>query len=393
MHLSRHMIRVAVVVLGVVVMLSAVSVAAAARVWRIAPTPNLGTTDNCLNAVSGAAHGGVWALGSGGSGTFYCGNEALIEQHPPGAAWRLVPAGGLAGWEGVTLFDVAAVSSRDAWAVGIGGMPNFGPTRPVIEHWNGTAWTLLPTNVGFRLNAITRVPGTRHLWTVGINSDTNPQNWAGYWDGTRWRFQTVPTPKQRIGSSFLTAVSAASEADVWAIASQDINDVGDVGRAYADHWNGKRWTLTWLPGSKTGNEQLFDAANVPHSHTVWAVGRYQALPDRRVSALTERYHNGHWEAVPSADRGIRSELASVVAIRPGNLWAVGAWYDRNYHPHALIEHYTHGRWIIVPSPNTRRPDSSLHGLAAVPHNGRTLLWAVGQSGGDRPQRTLAIRGW
>jgi hypothetical protein len=381
----------AVVVIAAV--MCAVPAVAAARVWTIDPTPNLGTADNCLWGVSGTGSGGVWAVGAGDSGQTYCGGRALIAHRIHGH-WRTVPVGGLKGWPYVQLYDVVALSSDDAWAVGRGFSPNFGPERPIIEHWDGSAWNRLPVDSGYRLNAIARVPGTGHLWTVGMNNNDPGENLAGYWNGHEWRLHAIsaPTLRQRNDLNLFTAVAATSEQDVWAIASVSALELGSVDRTYAEHWNGKRWTLVWLPGSKTLSPQLFDADNVPHTTQVWAVGRYTP-PSGTEATLTERYSHGDWQIVPSPDRGIRSELASVVAIRPGNVWAVGTWYGRKYHSHTLIEHYTHGRWIIVPSPNTSNPDNTLNGLAAVPHNGRTLLWAVGQSGGDRPERTLVMRGW
>jgi hypothetical protein len=43
------------------------------------------------------------------------------------------------------LHDVAAVSARDAWAVGYSGRGNH--TQVLIEHWNGSDWKAIPVRL------------------------------------------------------------------------------------------------------------------------------------------------------------------------------------------------------------------------------------------------------
>lgn len=383
--------RLPIAVAVVAAVMCTVPRAAAARAWTIVRTPNGGATDNCLNAAaSGYGRGGVWAVGGS-----RCYGKALIEHHQAGQPWRVVPPARSRGWEAVNLFDVVGVSPDDAWTVGV-GFRKVG-NRPMIEHWNGSAWTHVPAYGGYQLNAIARVPGTSHLWTVGWNSIYPRQaNLVGYWNGTRWRFTASPTPEQGPELTLFTAIAATAQRDVWAIASTDVNEVGSVGRTYAEHWNGSRWTLVWLPGSRSEYEQLFDADNVPNSSQLWAVGRYQPASAGRISTLTERYADGRWTIVPSADRGVRSELRSVVAISPGNIWAVGIWYGHKWNSATLIEHYTHGRWHIVHSPNLRgMKTTELHGLTIVRRGSGRVMWAVGLTSPYRfaaGGRTLALRG-
>lgn len=230
----------------------------------------------------------------------------------------------------------------------------------------GSTWTHVPTyEAQGGWNAIAWVPGTTHVWTVGW-SNYQSVNLIGYWNGARWRFNTMRQPKQGGDPSLFTAVTATSEHDVWAIASTQADLFGNVGRAYAEHWNGERWTLVWMPGTKTRSEQLRDAYNVPHTTQVWAVGQGSLPPVGRTSTLTERYSNDRWQIVPSPGRGVDTRLASVVAIGPDNVWAAGTWYGRKGHNATLIEHYTHGRWHIVRSPNIHGMQTNeLHGITAV----------------------------
>jgi hypothetical protein len=62
----------------------------------------------------------------------YLSGKALIE-HWDGRSWRRVPVRLPAGIS--ALIAVAAVSRRDAWAVGIAGN-----TTTLTLHWDGSAW-------------------------------------------------------------------------------------------------------------------------------------------------------------------------------------------------------------------------------------------------------------
>ncbi|MGH2517967.1 MAG: hypothetical protein ACRDHP_20160, partial [Ktedonobacterales bacterium] len=111
--------------------------------WAYQPSPSPGVEDNVLQAVSGSAAGDVWAAGfqTGASG----GESPLIE-HWNGSAWSVIPTPKLeAGTSSAALSGVAAISASDAWAVGDVTMiaaPGQGASQQtLIEHWNGSAWS------------------------------------------------------------------------------------------------------------------------------------------------------------------------------------------------------------------------------------------------------------
>src|SRR5438045_3759365 len=68
------------------------------------------------------------------------------------------------------------------------------------------------------LIAVAAIPSTRQLWSVG---STDP---AGYdqtlierWDGTTWTI--VPSPNRPQGNNYLQGVAAAAPDDAWAVGS------------------------------------------------------------------------------------------------------------------------------------------------------------------------------
>jgi hypothetical protein len=361
-----------------------VPAAATARVWTITPTPSPGTSGACLQGVSGD-RSGVWAVG--GRGLSCDGSTRTLIERRAGGRWSVAPGAPLKASDEAGLHDVLALSPNDAWAVGAVWHGDTGTNQTLMEHWNGDRWTQYPTSGGFRLDSITQVPGTDHLWTVGTSGPK--QNLAGYWDGTRWRFTSIPAPTHGIAESNPFGVAAVSETDVWAVGYAPSFSPA---YGFSEHWNGQQWSVVPLPKDARGDTgDLQDVANVPHTSQIWAVGwksRFTAVGD---TTLVERYAHGRWQVVPSPRRGQDSRLTSVVALTRDNMWAVGSWYGRKGRQATLIEHYYYGRWHIVPSPSAAPLANELDSIAVVTRHARRVLWAVGARF-EGQLRTLAMRG-
>ena len=96
--------------------------------------------------------------------------------------------------------------STDAWAVG-----EQNSNQTVTEHWNGAAWTLVPSpsvTVGTTLDTLTGVSaiGRSDVWTVGYTTLQNSdQTLAEHWDGTAW--QIVPSANPGPGSNALNGLA------------------------------------------------------------------------------------------------------------------------------------------------------------------------------------------
>ena len=108
--------------------------------WAVVSTPSL-QADSLLNGVATRSSADAWAVGWSRSAE---GDSlsALIE-HWNGTAWRVVP--GPAPGQSSVLSGVAIVSASNAWAVG----SYEGNTAPrhdqtLIEHWNGRSWNRVP---------------------------------------------------------------------------------------------------------------------------------------------------------------------------------------------------------------------------------------------------------
>jgi len=102
------------------------------------PSPSPGTFDS-LSGIVTLGTGDAWAVGNYiDAGGF---DRTLIE-HWDGRGWRQAASRNPAVDDG--LVAVTAVSPTDVWAVG--SMSSGAPfsDRPLIEHWNGSAWRVVP---------------------------------------------------------------------------------------------------------------------------------------------------------------------------------------------------------------------------------------------------------
>jgi hypothetical protein len=192
-----------------------------------------------LQGVAATSATDAWAVGSTYTGSQ---NSTLIE-HWDGTRWSVVPTPVIPGGGG--LAAVAATSSSDAWAVGTresgGGL---------IEHWDGRAWMLIPSRslglVGQLRGVAALTP--RSAWAVGGMLCTGSGPGRGlrtvteHWDGRAWRL--VPSP----ATGILTGVTAVSASSAWAVGF-----FTGYGTGIIEHWDGTAWTWpTGMCGSPAG---------------------------------------------------------------------------------------------------------------------------------------------
>jgi hypothetical protein len=128
----------------------------------------------------------------------------------------------------------------------------------LIEHWDGTAWSIVPspspaTGVPGDSNTLDAIGGTGpdDLWAAGwdANEDTGSISLLfELWNGTSWTAVASPTP---LGSfQIANAITAISADDIWAV-GEDLTD-GNV--TLAAHWNGKKWSIVSTPNLTGGRD-------------------------------------------------------------------------------------------------------------------------------------------
>jgi hypothetical protein len=198
------------------------------------------------------------------------GARAARAQAPPCQPWTstLPPSPGAGGNEFV---GVSALSACDVWAVGNYQTVSGGPLLNLAEHWNGTAWKVVPTpnpsgTVTEMDLAGVAATSASNAWAVGTYNTSTSQNIIiERWNGTAWKLVPSPDPGPE---PFLFGVAAASASDAWAVGSYD---AGASQNTMIAHWNGAAWKL--VPSPSPGSSASFlRAVAATSASNVWAAG-------------------------------------------------------------------------------------------------------------------------
>src|SRR5947207_1428683 len=216
--------------------------------WSVVPSPN-GSSSSNLSAVAAVSANDVWAVGS--SGNQMSGAQTLIE-HWNGLSWSVVTSAN-PGSIYNTLYGVTAISATNVWAVGY-YVNTTGVTQTLIEHWNGTSWSVVkspsPATGNNELFSVSAASASS-IWTVGFltnNSSQTPidQTLIEHWNGSHW--SVVKSPNPGSSSNYLNGVTAVSTRDVWAVG----NGKTSSGKTLIEHWNGTSWSVVPSPSTGSG---------------------------------------------------------------------------------------------------------------------------------------------
>jgi len=190
--------------------------------WTIVPTPTLtGGAKSTLNGVAALSPNNAWAVGKGRNG-------AALAEHWNGTAWSVVPVPTPAGSASSQLSGISALSPSNLWAVG-SVTTVVGTTvqaRTLVEHWNGSTWSIVRSRNATSSNLLTGVAAVaaNDVWAVGYTITTDGTNQPDrtlieHWNGTTW--SVVASPNVGANDNLLNGVSATT-GDVWAVGSSDV---------------------------------------------------------------------------------------------------------------------------------------------------------------------------
>jgi hypothetical protein len=280
--------------------------------WTVVPSPSNTAVNSVLDGVTVAGSNEAWAVGTVGCPAD---QSRTLTEHWNGSAWSIVssPNGGVTGNHFSTLQAVTAISPSDVWAVGSqAGIRNRVPaTVPLIEHWNGTRWSIspVPTAAVGVLESVSATSAS-DVWAAGGGQQNGQSTVALHFDGSSWKLVPVPTPPSTSGGLF--AVKALSAADAWAV-GESFPNAGGNGKVLTDHWNGTSWQVVTAP--------------------------------------------------PVGGPGALSALSWVDAAPGTGVWAVGFWVT-NAAGNSVVLHWTGTAWEEETTPST----SNLFRVAVLPNN-------------------------
>jgi plastocyanin len=342
-------------------------------VWSLSVTPDAGQ-DSFLNEIAMLSANDAWAVGAAGRGT-------TLAQHWDGTAWTIVSTPNV-GTEGNYLYGVAAASSTDVWAVGanIDQVTLYHAT--LIEHWDGTAWTVTPSpNVGTGdnfLNAVSARSAT-DVWAVGYYEDDVGSVFSliEHWDGATW--SVVPSSNPAASGNYLYGVTARTGSDAWAVGYFYSATAGTL-QSLVEHWDGRNWRVTASPNVDSAASLLTDVAPVT-GKDAWAVGFANGATG--FDTLILHWNGLSWSVSSHTDLGGR--LFGVKAVSRGDVYAIGGGNDSS----ALVEHYDGTAWSVVATQSSFNSGNVLYGLAALSTGpvqvvGYRAVRGGGSGGGNAP---------
>ena len=287
--------------------------------WSSVPTPNVGPNYNTLFGVADSA-GQAWAVGVHVDQQYQ--DRALIESWD-GHAWNVVDSPQPGSMRDL-LYGASADSPSDVWAVGE-QQSSDGNFQTLVEHWDGSAWNVIPSpNPGETDNHLYGVDAVSpsDVWAVGQQLGTSAPDQAliEHWDGTAW--SVVPTPAQGSASVMLDGVTIQGN-EAWAVGETD--DPVQGAHPLVEEFRGGNWNTVTLPSAGSNWTDLWGVTS--SNGQVWAAGTYVDPVSGNNETLLLQGNDSGWNVVNAPNPGSGSNILGGIAAVSGQVWAVGL-YDQ-----------------------------------------------------------------
>ena len=319
--------------------------ASGATGWTVVTPPALPPgTQNLLSGSFALSDTNTWAVGTTVNDS--TGAQAPLVLHRNGTAWSTVatptPSGSTPNW---AFKSVAASSASDAWAVGV---QSAGTKihNSLIEHWNGTAWSVVAGPNEGVLNAVL---------------DFSPANaWAFadfsvlHWNGTAWSVVSGALPALR--------VSADGPNDIWGVYRNDM----------VTHYNGTSWSVYTLSGP--GGTPVFESVEALSPTDVWVAGTNGTGP------VLEHFNGTSWRVVTLPSSFSSYGLNAITAKSGSDIWV----FSNTGSPQRplLLGHWNGSSWTTSPSPLPPNTLVQIGSAASSPSH--VWLFGTNYNAGDQP---------
>ncbi|WP_188316618.1 alkaline phosphatase family protein [Solihabitans fulvus] len=285
--------------------------------WTEYALPDVGANQNTLYGVSELPSGHTWAVGYYTNANYV--DQTLIE-HWDGNAWSVVPSPN-PGAQRNLLYGVAAISDTDVWAVGQ-QTDSAGTWHTLTEHWDGTVWSVVPSADpdagGNLLFGVKAVSGTS-VYAVGERSGSGFPDRAliEHWNGSTWSVLASPADSSE---SLIAYGVTGSDTALTVVGNRASGTAPFTTLAAAGAPNGL--ALQNTPNA-TGENNLYATTTAADGST-YAAG-WSVDPNTGVY-LSEVLHgvNGQWsiDTTPNPGNGSNG-FAGVTAVPGDGVWAVG----------------------------------------------------------------------
>jgi hypothetical protein len=212
-----------------------------------------------------------WAVGTDFAGS----PQGPHAESYDGTTWTTTSTPSPTGATYAELTRVACPTS--SFCAAVGWYDTGTDDLPLIEHYNGTSWSLvtptLPANTtAAKLGDVTCVSASA-CWAVGFVERTGQPRLGLIlsWDGTSWTTQTSANPS---GANYGALFGVACTSSTACIAVGQYADGSNVYHALSEEWNGTTWTGRTVPDPASGSTLVFYDVACSSSSSCSAVGDY-----------------------------------------------------------------------------------------------------------------------
>ena len=326
--------------------------------WSIVPSPNPMSASE-LDAVSCTGSASCVAVGTDGDGTA----QLTLVESWNGTAWSVVSSPSPTS-VGSSLRGVSCISSTSCVAVGSYSFDSAHPQQTLIESWNGTAWSIVPSPSPMSFSGLNGVSCTSTTACTAVGgqvdaggSTTDTLNES--WNGSAW--SVVASPTLGFGNTARAVVNAANGVSC-AVAARCLA-VGDlvvaptsgfepiVSSPMAESWDGTRWSNRNGTGPRNAGAIYaigFAGVSCPASGACMAVGDYTNASGTQT--LTASWNGGDWSVIASPNERVLVPPTVAMAANPagGGYWIVDSAGDVTTHGAATNYGSTIGQLLNAP---------------------------------------------
>ena len=251
--------------------------------WSVMTSPNpVGSANSSLQAVSCVSATRCFAVGYSSQGPSV---RSLVEAWN-GGSWSVTASPSPAAWTNPALGSVSCSSPTSCFAVG-GGRATTGES--LVEHWDGNAWSVvtIETLTGSTETSLFGVscPSATDCFAVGFyqpSIEAPLRTLVEHWDGSSWSVMTSPNPTST--KAIMSDVSCPRTNSCVAV-GQYLR--GTTGKTLVEGWSGTGWSLAANPDPAASTNSWLKSVSCPTPTSCFAVGT--GTVKKVTSGLIERY--------------------------------------------------------------------------------------------------------
>ncbi len=347
-------------ILGIVFLLIFSMGVSAVGGWSIVASPDYpNKVSNTFTSTSYLSPTDVWAVGKTGNDLNPQGTMGTpLVQHFDGDQWSIVEVALPANSNVVELNDIEALSPNNVWAVGSYGNTFNAYTKTLIEHWNGSSWSIVPTpdqpegSYDSELYAITSVSGKANdIWAVGAyRTPTQQVPIILHWDGVSWSSSKIPA---QANNGALFDVVALSSREVWAVGNNQTSTF------FSMRFDGTRWKVVNGPSlAFPVNFIHLDSVSAVNKNDIWVSGHTKGslLDPNHYSPFLAHWNGSQWENVtakfmsdqPFTPYSFQFTTGGIKALGANDVWVFGNKFDPYLGSQANVQHWDGAKWVETP---------------------------------------------